>query len=258
MPSAPSGFNLYGDDPEVGAPSGLAGVRHSAVDLPTGRIELVHPRDALEQIYEQNFGWGGTEPPYWAQPWPSGIELADAVARADVAGARVLELGCGLALPSLAAAQGGARVLATDRAPGALAFAAHNARRNGLRLEVAQCDWSDPWSAIAGAPWDLVLAADVLYLHDELDALGALLPRLVCGSGEVWLADQGRPPARDFLASCERWSVVSTTGTAHPEVNVHRLRRHAATTPPTHSGTTFTSSRTVPTSHARPEQRLPG
>jgi hypothetical protein len=95
---------------------------------------------------------------------------------------------------------------------------------------VARCDWSDPLSAIAGAPWDVVLAADVLYLHDGLDALGALLPRLVRGSAEVWLADQGRPPARDFLAACERWSTVSTTGTAHPEVSLHRLRRRAATT----------------------------
>ncbi|MFR9805496.1 class I SAM-dependent methyltransferase [Pseudonocardia sp. RS010] len=229
MPSATSGFTLYGDVPGSGAPSGLSGVSHSTVDLPTGRIELVHPRGVLEQIYEQNFGQGGTEPPYWAQPWPSGIELADAVARANVTGARVLELGCGLALPSLAAAQGGARVLATDQAPGALAFAAHNARRNRIRLEVAQCDWSDPWSAIAGAPWDLVLAADVLYHHDRLDALGALLPRLVCGTGEVWLADQGRPPARDFLAACERWATVSTSDTAHSEVSVHRLRRHTAT-----------------------------
>ncbi|MEU7812516.1 methyltransferase domain-containing protein [Pseudonocardia sp. NPDC049154] len=245
MPSAGSGFSLYGDVPGAGAPSGLVGVSHSAVDLTTGRIELVHPRDALEQIYEQNFGWGGTEPPYWAQPWPSGIELADAVARANLTGARVLELGCGLALPSLAAAQGGARVLATDHAPGALAFAAHNARRNGLRLEVAQCDWSDPWSAIAGAPWDLVLAADVLYLHDGLDALGALLPRLVLGSGEVWLADQGRPPARDFLASCERWSTVSTSGTAHPEVSLHRLRRRLTTTPTEGSSSTVSTARTV-------------
>ncbi|MCE3551370.1 methyltransferase domain-containing protein [Pseudonocardia sp. RS11V-5] len=225
MPSATSGFTLYGDAPGAGVPSGLLGVGNSTLDLPTGRIELVHPRDALDQIYQQNFGWGGTEPPYWAQPWPSGIELAGAVARADVGGARVLELGCGLALPSLAAAQCGARVLATDRVPDALAFAAHNARRNGVRLDVAQCDWSDPWAAIAGAPWDLVLAADVLYLHDRLDALGALLPRLVCGAGEVWLADQGRPPARDFLAACESWATVDTTGTADPEVSVHRLRR---------------------------------
>ncbi|GAA4693974.1 hypothetical protein GCM10023215_34410 [Pseudonocardia yuanmonensis] len=225
MPSATSGFTLYGDVPAADAPSGLLGIGHTAVDLPTGRIELLHPRDALDQIYQQNLGKGGDEPPYWAQPWPSGIELARAVSRADVTGARVLELGCGLALPSLAAAQGGARVLATDRAPGALAFAAHNARRNGIRLEVAQCDWSDPWSAIAGAPWDLVLAADVLYLHDGLDALGALLPRLVCGAGEIWLADQGRAPARDFLAACERWATVGTTGTADPEVSVHRLRR---------------------------------
>ncbi|AEA28515.1 class I SAM-dependent methyltransferase [Pseudonocardia dioxanivorans] len=225
MPSATSGFTLYGDAPGAGADADPHDVGHSVVELPTGRIELAHPLDALDRIYRLNFGKDGTEPPYWAQPWPSGIELASVVARRDVGGARVLELGCGLALPSLAAAQGGARVLATDHAPGALAFAAHNAERNGIRLEVARCDWSDPWSAVAGAPWDLVLAADVLYDHGSLVALADLLPQLVRGTGEVWIADQDRPPAREFLDACRQWATVSTIDTAHPEVRVHRLRR---------------------------------
>ena len=58
--------------------------------------------------------------PYWAELWPSGLALADYVATLDLAGRRVLELGCGLALPSFAAALGGADVLATDWAPEAL------------------------------------------------------------------------------------------------------------------------------------------
>jgi len=48
--------------------------------------------------------------PYWADLWPSAIELAHVVARWDLAGRRVLELGCGLALPGIAAALRGGRV----------------------------------------------------------------------------------------------------------------------------------------------------
>jgi predicted nicotinamide N-methyase len=108
--------------------------------------------------------------PQWAKPWPCGVELARAVTGAVPAGSRVLELGCGLALPSMAAALGGAHVLATDQAPGALAFADYNARRNHIPLDVASCHWSDPVAAVAGAPWDFVLAADVQQAPVQADA----------------------------------------------------------------------------------------
>jgi len=228
MPSATSGLTTYdrAPDQEPGTPQvpeGLLGHSRSAVDLATGRIELLHPHDAMDLIYRLNFGLEGPEPPFWAQPWPCGVELAGAVAGRDVRGARVLELGCGLALPSLAAAQGGARVLATDYAPAALEFATYNADRNGLRLEVAVCDWAEPADVLAAGPWDLVLAADVLYAHDGLDDLAALLPLLVGDVGELWLADQDRPPARDFLRACERWASLTTTATPDPAVSIHRL-----------------------------------
>ena len=212
-------------------PAGVDGVEHSSIDLSIGRIDIAHPRDVVKVFYELNFGADGQEPPYWATPWPCGVELARAVAGAIPPGARVLELGCGLALPSMAAALGGAHVLATDQAQDALAFADYNARRNHIPLDVATCDWTDPVAAVAGAPWDFVLAADVLYLHSGLDALRALLPRLVGSTGEIWIADQARPPAGDFLAACRDWAAISTASTANPEVTIHRLRpRHPSGT----------------------------
>ncbi|WP_220188120.1 hypothetical protein, partial [Pseudonocardia pini] len=84
--------------PEV--PTGLHGLDRSSIELPHGRIDLVHPRDAMARLYELNFGLDGQDPPYWAEPWPAGVELARAVSGAVPMGARVLELGCGLALPS--------------------------------------------------------------------------------------------------------------------------------------------------------------
>ena len=77
--------------------------------------------------------------PYWAELWPSGLALAEHVAGGGVAGARVLELGCGLALPSLAAALGGADVLATDWAADAVALAGGNAQRTGSRCARRCC-----------------------------------------------------------------------------------------------------------------------
>jgi predicted nicotinamide N-methyase len=74
-------------------------------------------------------------------------------------------------------------------------------------------------------PWDIVLAADVLYEARNVAVLEELLPRLVGDSGEVWLADPGRAAGEDFFArAAERWSVRTTHDPAPPHVSVWRLR----------------------------------
>ena len=52
--------------------------------------------------------------PYWADVWESAIVLAEEIAAVDGTGQTLLELGCGLGLPSLAAARAGFGVTATD------------------------------------------------------------------------------------------------------------------------------------------------
>jgi predicted nicotinamide N-methyase len=178
----------------------------------------------MEVLYEQNFDANDEYPPYWAELWPSSIALARAVAAAAPVGARVLELGCGLGLPSIAAALCGAHVLATDRSTDALTFTTYNAALNGTSVEVDVCSWADAESVVSRAPWDLVLGADVLYPHADLTDLAELLPRLVTAGGEVWLADPGRPPAAAFVASCTRWAESSGGHQDDAGVTVHRLR----------------------------------
>ena len=118
----------------------------------------------------------------------------------------MVELGCGLALPSLAAALVGARVLATDWSPDAIAVLELNASRNSVSVESALVSWAEPEPLVSREPWDLVLAADVLYERRNVDELLALLPRL---GGEVLLADPGRPHAKSFLErAAEDWKIV--------------------------------------------------
>jgi predicted nicotinamide N-methyase len=89
--------------------------------------------------------------------------LAQVVCDRSLAGVRVLELGCGLGVPSIAAALEGTDVLATDWAPDAIELVAVNAARNGASLEARRLDWSAPVPLVDSAPWPLVIAADVLY-----------------------------------------------------------------------------------------------
>jgi predicted nicotinamide N-methyase len=195
-----------------------------SIDLHHGRLTFVHPRDPAALLYEEDIAADQAYPPYWAEVWPSGTELAHAVSAHDWHGARVLELGCGLGLPAIAAARAGARVLATDRSADALAFAAVNAEHNGVPLETAVCSWDEPEALVARAPWRLVLAADVLYGQRNIDELLDLLPRLVADDGEAWIADPQRPLTPDFLAAARaRWGSVETAPTRLPQILIHRL-----------------------------------
>jgi predicted nicotinamide N-methyase len=118
------------------------------------------------------------------------------VATLDLAGQRVVELGCGLGLPALAAARRGGDVLATDWAEDAIDLLTRNAERNGVSLRVVRVRWSEPERLLRAAPWDLVLGADLLYEARNAEQLAELLPRL---GGEVLLAEPGRPYAKEFL-----------------------------------------------------------
>ena len=118
------------------------------------------------------------------------------MATLEVAGCKVLELGCGLGLPSLTAALRGADVLATDWAEDAIELLQRNAERNGVFLRVSRVRWSEPEPLLRAAPWDLVLGADLLYEARNAEQLAELLPSL---GGEVLLTEPGRPYAREFL-----------------------------------------------------------
>ncbi len=166
------------------------------VEVAGRELSLLRPRDAVALLDEEAFEREEFLP-YWAELWASGEALAREVAGRDVAGKRVLELGCGLALPSLAAALGGAEALATDWSPDAIALLETNAERNGIRLETKVVAWSRAEVLVARAPWDLVLAADVLYERRNVDELLELLPQL--DAREVLVADPGRPHAKTFF-----------------------------------------------------------
>ena len=174
-----------------------------------GPHELViqRPRDAEALLDEEAFEHEEFLP-YWAELWPSGLALARHVAGLDLAGVRVAELGCGLALPSLAAALAGADVLATDWSPDAIELLRANAERNGIRLDVAVAGWTRPGPLLERAPFDLVLASDVLYERRNIPLLLYNLRRL---GPEVLLADPRRPAAAEFLeGAAKEWDVETT------------------------------------------------
>jgi predicted nicotinamide N-methyase len=187
------------------------------VSLPDGELRLLQPRDAAELPDDGGVEWAPLVP-YWSVLWRSGLALGRELSGRRLDGLRVVELGCGIGVPSLAASRSGAAVLATDASVEALELLACNASRNALHVETARVDWASPAGLLARAPFDLVLAADVLYERASVAQLLELLPRL---APRVLLADPGRPAADAFLAEGRRRWPVATR--AAGVVNIHTL-----------------------------------
>jgi predicted nicotinamide N-methyase len=205
--------------------------REEAIMLAGRDVVIQRPRDPNALLDEHAFEHEEYLP-YWAELWPSGLALARALAGRALHGARTLELGCGLGLPSLAAALAGGRVLATDWSSDAVDHARANAERNGASIEARVVAWGEPAALVERAPWDLVLAADVLYERRNAELLAPLLPRLVDDRGAVWLADPGRKVAEGFLdAIAKEFDRESRLLTASPPVTLHVLRRRRSDQP---------------------------
>jgi predicted nicotinamide N-methyase len=211
-----AGFNLVEERVTVG--------RH--------RFDIVRPRSAEELVDEDEYTVD-ERLPYWAELWPSGRALAAALATRALAGLHVVELGAGLAIPSFVAAAGGATVVATDWYEPAIDFIRVNTGRLGLPVEALPMDWREPHPRLlAAAPFDLVLAADVLYEARNVEPLCALLELLTKPDGEVVVADPRRPDAKTFLEALtsagwtvrtQEMAVDERPDEAGPIVELHRI-----------------------------------
>ena len=192
--------------------------------VPLGQrdISVLRPRDTDALLDETVFEERDEFIPYWADLWPSAIVLARHIASRALRGARVLELGCGLGLPSLAVALAGGRATATDWAPEALDAVAANAARNELLVETLVADWRSPEPLLETGPYDLVIAADVLYERRNVRVLTDLLTTL---DTETWLADPGRPPAAELVSNLELagWDAEIAVSTERPRVQLFDL-----------------------------------
>src|SRR3954469_10523451 len=82
-------------------PVSPSGLRTSSETIRIGDLSLtlVRPEEPESLLDEDAFA-DDEFLPYWAELWPAGLALARALPD-DLAGVRVVELGCGLGVPSL-------------------------------------------------------------------------------------------------------------------------------------------------------------
>lgn len=152
--------------------------------------------------------------PFGLVLWESAVALTEAlIARRDmIAGRTLLELGAGLGLPGIVAAQLGAEVTQTDCDPLALKVCARNAQLNGLatRMSCRIADWRT-WTDTTR--YDHVIGADILYDRDEHVPIARTLTATLAPGGLVLLTDPMRPDTPKFVDQlrADQWTVETVT-----------------------------------------------
>ena len=168
--------------------------------------------------------------PYWAEIWPAAVMLSEfIVEELAVAGKRIIEIGAGVGMTSVAAAAKGADVLSTDYSEEALRFIRLNSLRNRVSVSTEQLDWR---CIRRHDSFDVLFAADVLYERVNLLPIIYAVDKLVKPEGCAYIADPRRRLAEQFLdlAFENGFSVTShaksfSKGKQVIPVNIYRLSR---------------------------------
>ena len=159
--------------------------------VPEVRLYLAEESMPIWQKTEEELGQMNVPPPYWAFAWAGGQALAryllDNVAL--VAGRRVLDLGAGSGLASIAAMKSGAAsALAADIDRYALVAVALNAQANDVAVETTDANLLDAAPGSFGA----VLVGDMFYERALAERVLAFIGTARANGAEVLVGDPRR------------------------------------------------------------------
>ncbi len=190
-------------------------VKHEQFALGGSAFEIRSLRDNLQYADRDGLaeaaGISSAAWPMFGLVWPSARILADAMQTQDIAGKRILEIGCGLALASLVIHRREGDITASDRHPLAAAFLNENLRLNGLRpLDYRTGHWDRDNQSLGR--FDLIIASDVLYERNQPATLAGFIDRHAERRASVIIVDPDRGNRNAFcrrMAAAGFSSVVS-------------------------------------------------
>jgi predicted nicotinamide N-methyase len=163
------------------------------------RQQFDDPRGHAAMLGISSAAW-----PLFGLPWPSGLQLAARLAARPVReGERILEIGCGLALPSLVGHRRGADITASDCHPLAAGFLRANLLLNSLQpLSYRHGQWNTPQrvrvregrhcGSVVRGRFDLIIGSDLLYERDVRGGLAAFISHHAKADAQVWIVDPDR------------------------------------------------------------------
>lgn len=147
----------------------IAGAADLRIRSLLDRMQFFDPDDEALDLGISSAAW-----PLFGLVWPSARVLADAMQGEDLQDMRILEIGCGLALPSLVAHRRRADVTASDRHPLTESFLLENLRLNALPpMDYRTGDWTDMSPSLGR--FDMIVGSDILYERQQPEQLLALI-----------------------------------------------------------------------------------
>lgn len=150
------------------------------------RQQFSDPDGAAERAGISSASW-----PLFGLVWPSARILAGAMQTFDIAGKRILEIGCGLGLASLVLQRRGGNITASDIHPLAAAFLTENLLLNHLAaIRFQTGSWADTDPGLG--KFDLIIGSDLLYERDQPDILSSFIDRHSHNRVEVIIVDPDR------------------------------------------------------------------
>jgi len=137
--------------------------------------------------------------PYFGILWESSEALSIYLSKNShlVKDKTVLELGCGLGLPSLVSSHLGGKVLATDFHPDVEEYFLRNCRHSSLNVEYRRLNWRENLTSLG--QFDVVLGSDVLYESKHPVEVAEGLLKFVKPGGIMVLSDPGRAYVQQFV-----------------------------------------------------------
>lgn len=144
----------------------------------------LHKRD------DESLGWG-----YWDRIWPSEVALAEYLIPqffpAKLAGAKVLEIGCGTGVAGVVTAHLGAFTMFSDLVPVTLEAVKETCRLNRIRnFDTCTLDWSEKIES--KERYDYIIGSEVFYDEAILADISYVLEQVLAPGGKGIFCDPNR------------------------------------------------------------------
>lgn len=167
---------------------------------------LVPDPGEVKEWYTRSLQEGKNPPfPYWTKVWSSALGMVEYLSRNPelVRGKEVLEVGAGLGLPSLYAAQFARSVIVSDYLPDAVELLAANIS-DLSNVSATLLDWRDIPSLLRP---EVLLLSDINYEPEAFSELLTMIKHFLSLDTHILISTPQRIMTREFMGLVEEWVV---------------------------------------------------
>ena len=141
--------------------------------------------------------------PYFGVLWEAGIGLSQYLSQLELKDKKVIEIGCGLALPSFLVTKMGGDIIATDFHADVPLFLEVNQKNNQTYFPYKVMNWRNEIERTRSdlGLFDLVIGSDILYESQHPMQVAKALIAFLKPGGKIILSDPGRAYIQKFITS---------------------------------------------------------